>query len=130
MADLSEGQIRKIDELALKGGKKSRIASALHISRSTVYAKLEMLHPEGDKAGVLKLRTRRTGHYKATAQDLLEIRKFVLANRFCTNREIIKELGLNVKSIVTISKWLKELGIGSYIAATNQFLNAENVEKR
>lgn len=130
MADLSEGQVRKIDELAIAGAPKPVIAGVIHCSTSTVYRKLDDLHPRDGRQGSVKLRTRKTGNYHADEQTMYRIRKHVLANRFCINKQIISDLELKVKSIVTISKYLKQMGIGTYIAATNQFLSPENIDKR
>ena len=130
MADLSSGQIRKLEELALAKTTKVRISKVLHVARSTVYRKLDELYPRNGELGVLRTRTRSKGNYKADAQTMHRIRQHVLANRFCTNKDIIQALELQVKSIATISKWLKQMGIGTYVAATNQFLRAENIEKR
>ena len=130
MADLTEGEILFIDRETTKGTSKTTIASMLHCSPSTVYNQLEHLRPRDGTFGKIHQRKRQKGSYKCNATDLYEIKQYVLAHRFCTNLDIQRDCKLKAKSMQTICNWLKKLGIGSFTAATNQFLKPGNKEKR
>lgn len=130
MADLTEGEIRAIDRLALKQTSKPAIAELIHCSVSSVYNHLNHLYPEDGSIGTIHTRKRSKGNYKGKARVLDRVKQYVLLHRFCTNVEIIQELKLNVTSKQTISNWLKQIGIGTYVPVMKQFLSPANKEKR
>lgn len=130
MADLNAKQINVINDLSISNTKKTNIASILHCSRQTVYNHLEKLFPRDNSAGEIKTRVRKIGSYKSNAQTEANILEYVLNHPFCTNREIIVDLNLDVKSEVTISNWLKKIGIGSYKANIKPAITPINKSKR
>lgn len=129
MCDLSANDILLIDRLSNAKTPKVTIAEVVHCSVSTVFNKLNDLHPRDGSSGQIKLRSRRKGNYKGDDQLLYEIKKYVLCHRFCTRLDIIgylNKIGIQVKSESSITNWLKQLGIGTYVAVTKQFLSAQN----
>lgn len=130
MADLNEQQILLIDRMANRANRKTAIASTIHCSTSTVYRHLDKLHPAGGSFGAIKLRKRKTGRYKCPPTKYQEIKDYVLAHRRCTLKEIIGGCSLRISSVQTMSNFLKDVGIGTYIAVTNQFLDPANKAKR
>lgn len=130
MSQLNELQCNFINELNLLNTSKTQIATQLHCNRSTVYYQLEKIKPRDNSIGTFQRRQRKKGGYKVTAQIKTDILQYVLQHRFCTNREIILNLKLEIKSETTISNILKEMGIGSFIAVVKQYLNPTNQNKR
>lgn len=130
MADLNVAQQKLISDLSLTGTRRQEIADTVHCAPRTVDNHLEHLFPRDGSSGTYKLRTRRKGRYKGVAQKLVEVRDYVTKHRFCTNRDIIRDLQLNVTSVQTISNWLSDLGIGTYTAATKPFISPVNKRKR
>jgi hypothetical protein len=76
------------------------------------------------------VRKKRCGKYKVTAQVSATVLEYVTIHRFCTAKEIIRDLNLSIKSETTIGSILKNLGIGSFIAVRKPFINTSNQEKR
>lgn len=130
MAYLNEEQWKLINDLNVLGTPKTVIAKTVHCCRDSVYYQLEKINPRDGSAGTFKRRERRKGGYKLTEQIKANILEYVLNHKFCTNKEIMVELQLNLKSKQSISNVLKEMGIGSYVAVTKQYISLVNKNKR
>lgn len=129
MKDLTHSEHKFASDLALLGTAKTVIADKIGCSSKTIYNSLHKTFPDED-AGQTKTRKIRSGFYKAKGQTLQEIEKYVLGHRWATNLEIIKECHLSTTSKWTVSRWLKQLGIGSYVACRRQGITSVNVNKR
>ena len=68
--------------------------------------------------------------YKLTDQIKSELEEYVLNHPFCTLSDIIRDLQLKVRSKMTISNWLRTVGIGSYICLTKEYLSSSNIQNR
>jgi transposase len=127
MSHLTEAESKVINDLNLLGTCKTTISQVLHCSRKTVYNHLEK-HKIRD--GSLQKKKRRKVNRKLTEQVKANIFEYVLQHRFCTNKEIIAALGLEIQSKQAISNGLKELGICSYVAVVKQYISNVNRQKR
>lgn len=129
MKDLVHSEHKFISDLALKGAKKTVIAEKIGCSQRSVYASLHRTFP-AEGPSVTSTRKRRTGAYKVDAQTLERVNQFVLNHRWATNKEIIRECGLQTRHKTTVSRWLRKLSIGSFIACRRQGITPINVQKR
>lgn len=126
MADLNERQIKMINDLAILGTKKTIIASKSNCATRTVFYHLDKLFPKDNSPGQIKKRTRKLGSYKSNAQIESNLLEYVLNHPFCTNKQIINDLDLDVKSEVTITNWLQKIGIGNYKASLKPAISPNN----
>lgn len=129
MKDLSEVELKLINDLALQGTRKVLIAEKVGCSVRTVFNSLHRSFPV-DAPSKITTRTRKKGLYKAKQQVLDTIMEYVLNHPWATNIEIISECNLKTKHKWTVSRWLKVLGIGSYIACRRQGITPINASKR
>lgn len=131
MAHLNEAQCLNISNLVNNGSSPSAVADLMHIGRNTVYYQMEKMHPRDPTVqGRVSRRARPKTPYKLTDQIKSQLEEYVLNHPFCTLLDIIRDLQLNVRSKMTISYWLRTVGIGSYICLTKQYLSASNIQDR
>ena len=129
MKDISKCEHKFINDLALAKTQKVVIADKIGCDVRSVYNSLHRTFP-ADGPSEIRTRTRKHGFYKAKQQELDTILDYVLQHPWATNQEIIKECKLKTEHAWTVSRWLKKLGIGSYIACRRQGITPINVNKR
>ena len=129
MKDLSKVEHKLVNDLALLNTQKVVIADKIGCHRTTVYNSLHRTFP-ADAPSKISVRSRAQGFYKAKEQVLATILEYVLNHQWATNLEIIKDCRLTTTSKATVSRWLKRLGIGSYIACRRQGITPINASKR
>ena len=130
MCDLNEQQIRLIDVMVKQKVRKEFIAKEIvHCHRSTIYNHLKRLYPADGSTGAIHKRKRKSTIYKGSQQTLQDLEEYILCHRFCTLKDIVRDLDLNV-CLTTVHNWLKKIGIGTYTAVTKQYLSPENIVKR
>lgn len=129
MKDLSKVEHKLINDLALAKTPKTIIAEKIGCSVKSVYNSLHRTFP-ADGPSQITTRTRKKGLYKAKAQELDTILNYVLNHPWATNLEIIRDCKLKTKHKWTVSRWLKMLGIGSFIACRRQGITPINANKR
>lgn len=129
MSHLSIENKLNIYGLAIAKFKKTTIAKINHCSVSTVYNVLNQLQPR-DNSAIKMINTRRKGNYKISAQTGKKIIEYFTLNKHATLRSVIVELGLNVKAISTISKYLSDNGIHNYTSKPKPFITFGNQLRR
>lgn len=129
MKDLTSVEHKLVNDLALSGAKKTEIASIIGCSDRTILNSIHRSFPS-DGSSEITTRQRKTGFYLVKQQQLDTILEYVLHHPWATNLEIAAECGLKTTSRATISRWLKSLGIGSYIAMKRQGITPTNADKR
>lgn len=130
MCDLNKKQLKLINDLAITSTPKTTIANTLHCSRTTVYQKLDQMFPRDGSCGAIRVRARPKGTYKATAQTKAIILDYVLRHRFATNKDVIRACRLKTTSEATVSRWLRLIGLGSFIASKRIAVTPVNQVKR
>lgn len=129
MKDVSAVEAKFINDMALAKRPKTKISEAIGCSTRTIFNSLHRSFPK-DSASKITIRSRKKGNYKATKQILDTIEQFVLHHPYATNREIIQKCLLPTAHKTTVTRWLKQVGIGSYMACRRQGITPINANRR
>lgn len=107
-----------------KGFSNSFIARELNRSRKTIASLVSRW-----KKGIFMSKKPKIQPTKLTAQQVFKVLNYFINNPFKTHAQCIRELRLPVVRS-TIHNILKKNGIGSYVAASKQFISMQNRIKR
>lgn len=129
MKDLSAVEHKLINDLALQQTPKVLIAEKIGCHVATVYNSLHRSFP-ADASSQITTRRRKKEFYNAKEQVLATIHEYVLNHPWATNLDLIRGCSLKTTSKATVSRWLKRMGIGSYIACRQQSITTINANKR
>lgn len=129
MKDLTATEHKFVNDLALGGTRKRDIAEALSVSEKTIYNSLHRSFPT-EQPSKINVRKRKTGAYFVNKQKLDTLLEYVINHPWAPNSLLITECGLPTEHRKTVSRWLKLLGIGSYIACRRQGITPINAQKR
>lgn len=129
MKDLTAVEHHLVNELAQKGARKADIARKICCDLSTVYRSIHRTNPMGSPS-IVRIRKRKTGAYKATPQILQNLLSHVLLYPWHSNTEIIRHGVVPTNQKKSVSRWLKMINIGCYVACKRQGITVINAEKR
>ena len=129
MKDLNNVEIKLINDLAMAGMPKKLIADKLAVDKKTVLNCLHATFPESE-GSCISTRKRSSGAYKGKKQVLATINQYVQDHPFATNKEIMIDCKLPTKFKTTVSRWLKQLGIGCYNARRRTGITPINADRR
>ena len=108
---------------------KTEIASDLGCSRQTIYNTINYYLTPIDGSPSSLLNKPRQGYRKLSAQEIYGLEQFVDDHPFHTNQQIVDELELSISSR-SVGNYLKELGIGTFVAAKKPLINLTNLALR